>query len=450
MPNPNYRYKDGKIMVKMDGSWIEPNFKRYENIKPIGEPGANGVVIKGTHKITKRNDAIKIWLPRKRNGKYEIREQQYLAEIQKISQLNDPRIAKIYDAWTEKGCYCCSMEFIDGITYEKWLEENHDMNKRINILLEIFETIVFYQSQGIIHGDIHSRNILIDKDQQIHIIDFGTSSLSSYKEQSNYRENFLMYELVEKTLENKFDNRAFLLKKYNLGRNIEKFDDIRKAIPIIFSESVLSYLHIFFMLTNLHDIINDPKDLYEYCRYIAKGLYLNMDYFYHKVSGENEKKLEKFTNIMFESLENEMYEDCQEDINKMEMMTFLSLFVYFEEIKKILSDGKIKEEMIVKYIIQKYFSEPKKIIDIINTSDDLFEFHNTLTEIISDSAEVYSIELNLRMCMYSIIEEVYKGYLLHILRFLHLRMEELKHQKGMCDKLSRLSPVYCFNNDIVD
>ena len=51
MPNPNYEYKDGKIKVKIDGSWIEPNFERYENIKPIGEPGANGVVIKGTHKI---------------------------------------------------------------------------------------------------------------------------------------------------------------------------------------------------------------------------------------------------------------------------------------------------------------------------------------------------------------------------------------------------------------
>ena len=63
MPNPNYEYKDGKIKVKIDGSWIEPNFERYENIKPIGEPGANGVVIKGTHKITRRDDAIKIWLP---------------------------------------------------------------------------------------------------------------------------------------------------------------------------------------------------------------------------------------------------------------------------------------------------------------------------------------------------------------------------------------------------
>ena len=193
MPNPNYQNNNGKIKIKINDSWIEPQFERYENIEPIGEPGANGVVIKGTHKITKREDAIKIWLPRNRNGKEQVNEKQYLKEIQKITKLNDPRIVKIYDAWKENSCYCCSMEFIAGITYEAWLKKNCDITVRINMLLKIFDAIVFYQSQGIIHGDIHLKNILIDENEEIHIIDFGTSIISSYEEQSIYRENFLMY-----------------------------------------------------------------------------------------------------------------------------------------------------------------------------------------------------------------------------------------------------------------
>ena len=71
---------------------------------------------------------------------------------------------------------------------------------------------------------------------------------------------------------------------------------------------------------------------------------------------------------------------------------------------------------------ERYFSEPQKIIDIINASNDLFDFHNTLIEITGDAEEVYLIELDLRGCMYSIIKEIYKGYLLHILRDLHLHM----------------------------
>lgn len=439
MINPNYEYKDGKIRVQIDGSWIEPSFERYENIKPIGEPGANGVVIKGTHKITGRDDAIKIWLPRKRNAKNEIREEQYLAEVRKIAKLKDSRIATIHDAWTENGCYCCSMEFINGITYEKWLEENHNMNQRVNMLLKIFEAIVFYQSQGIIHGDIHSKNILIEKNGEIHIIDFGTSSMSSYKEQSNHRENFLMYELVEKTLENQFDNKAFLYKKYDLRGDIKEFDDIRNAVPIFFSKSVLSYLHLIIMQTNLHDTINQPEDIYEYCRYIAKGFYLNMDYFYSKVSGENEQKLQKFTKIMFESLEDEAYEDSQNNSDEAERMVFISLFVYFEEVKKGLVNGKIEEGIMEKYINDKCLSKPREIISIINKTNDLFEFHNTLIETIGDYEEVYSVETELRQSLYRIIEETYGGYLLHILRHMNLRMEELKLQNELCDRIIGLS-----------
>lgn len=448
MLNPNYEYKDGKIKVKIDGSWIEPNFERYENIKPIGEPGANGVVIKGTHKITRRDDAIKIWLPRKRNGKNEIREEQYLAEVQKIAKLKDSRIATIHDAWMEKGCYCCSMEFIDGITYEKWLEKNHNMNKRVNLLLKIFEAIVFYQSQGIIHGDIHSKNILIEKNEEIHIIDFGTSSISAYKEQSNHRENFLMYELVEKTLANQFDSKAFLYKKYNLRGGIEKSDDIRNVVPVFFSESVLCYLHLIIMLTNLHDIINQPEDIYEYCRYIAKGLYLNMDYYYLKVSGKNEQKLEKFTNIMYESLEDEIYGDSQNNLDEAERMAFISLFVYFEEVKKGLLNGKIEDGIMKKYINDGCFSKPREIISIINTSNDLFEFHNSLMATIGDYTEVDLIATELRVSLYNIIKEAYGGYLLYILRRLQLRMEELKHQNELCDRIIRLSYIYCINNGI--
>lgn len=448
MPNKNYEYKNGKIKVKINDSWIEPSFERYENIMPVGEPGANGVVIKGTHKITKREDAIKIWLPRERDGKDEIRQEQYLAEVQKIAKLNDPRIAKILDAWTEKGCYCCSMEFINGITYEKWLEENQDMHKRINMLLKIFDAIAFYQSQGIIHGDIHSKNILIERNGKLHIIDFGTSSISSYKEQSSHRENYLMYTLVEKTLGNQFDNNAFIYKKYSLRGDIKQIDDVRNAVPIFFSRSVICYLHLIMMLTDLHDIINQPTDIYEYCRYIAKGLYLNMDYYYKKVSGENERKLEMFTNIMFDSLEDEVYENLQNNSDEAEKMIFISLFAYFEEVKKELIDGKIEEEIMKKYINDSGLNNQVEIVSAINSANDLFEFHNIMIKKIGDFEKVYSIETVLREILFNIMEETHGNYLLYVLRRLNIRTEELKQQNELCDRIIKLSYIYCCNNGV--
>lgn len=324
--------------------------------------------------------------------------------------------------------------------------KNHDMNKRLNMLLKIFETIVFYQTQGIIHGDIHSKNILVDTSEGIHIIDFGTSSLSSYEEQSVHRENFLMYELVEKTLGNQFNNKAFLYKKYNLQGDVEKSDDIRNATPIFFSKSVLCYVQLMIMLTNLKDIVNQPEDIYEYCRYIAKGFYLNMDYFYLNIPGENERKLKIFVDIMYECLEDEMYEDSQNNYDEAERMVFLSLFAYFEVVKEELLAGRIEEGIMKKYINARYLCKGERIIDAIKQSEDLFAFHKMLVNIVGNYEEVYLIEKDLRVSLYNIISDTYGEYLLHILRALNFRIEELKQQDELCDRIVRLSYIYCSNN----
>lgn len=439
MVNQNYRNESGKIEVKINDSWIEPKFEQYESIESIGQPGANGVVIKGIHKKTKREDAIKIWLPRNRNGKEQVNEEQYLEEIRKIAKLNDSRIVKIYDAWEENGCYCCSMEYIAGITYETWLKKNCDMTVRIDMLLKIFDAIIFYQSKGIIHGDIHFRNIMIDENEEVHIIDFGTSIISSYEEQSIHRENFLMYELLEKTLGIQFEKRAFLYNKYKLWGDIEQSDDIRNVMPILFSKSVRSYLKLMIMFTNTHDIINDIEKLYEYCGYLAKGFYLNIDYYYLKVSNKDKGKMEIFNGIMYESLELEQYEDVQDDLNKAERIEFISLFVYFEKIKKDLAVKKIRKQILQTAFRDIDLNEKWEIIKIINNSNDFFEFHKKLLETINNYDKVYLVEIMLRTVLYNIIEKTYKGMnLLKIIQKLHLRMEEVKFQKELYNKIIKL------------
>ncbi len=101
-----------------------------------------------------------------------------------------------------------------------------------------------------------------------------------------------------------------------------------------------------------------------------------------------------------------------------------------------------------KHINDRRFSKPREIISIINTTKNLFEFHNTLMEVIGDYVAVYFIETELRESLYNIIEEIYGGYLLYILKHLHLRMEELKSQNELYDRIIRLSYIYCSNNVI--
>lgn len=452
MSNPNYKYENGKIKIQINNQWIEPHFKHYEDLEPLGEPGANGVVLKGTHKVTKRVDAIKIWLPRRKGSKNEINQNQYLAEVQKIAKLKDPRIATIYDAWTENECYCSSMEFIDGVTYKIWLEQNSDILKRIDMLLKIFEAIISYQSQGFIHGDIHTQNIMVGKDESVHIIDFGTSCISSYEGQSTHRENFLMYELVERTLANVFNKNAFIYKKYALNSTIKNINDIRKATPIFFSKSIQSYLQLISMLIRFPTKLYQPDYICKYCNYIIEGMYLNYDYFYGCLPTLKDKPV-IFKQTMSNLLEDKVYKlsqykDNEYDDNEYEKMKYITLFFYFHEVKQELLEGKISKENLQNPDICKKFCISNNIIDIIILSDNLFEFHNTLTKSIKDYDIVYIFEMKLRDFLYTIIKETHKDDLLSALENLNLYMENFKSPNELCDKIAKLSYIYCINNDI--
>lgn len=446
MPNPNYKFENNKVSIKIKGEWIQPSFERYENIKPVGEPGANGVVVKATHRITKRVEAIKIWLPRKRNGKNDISIEQYKAEVQKIAKINDPRIATIHNAWIENDCYCCSMEYIEGITYEKWLIKNQNIERRVDMLGKIFDAITFYQSLGIIHGDIHSRNILVDKEDRIHIIDFGTSALSAYDSQSIHRENFLMYELVEKTIGEDFDKNVFIFYKYSISGKIDNQNDVRNAIPLLFSQSVIKYLQLFNILRYYEGIIKEPQILFDYCSDVAKGWYLNLDYFFMKVVGSDKENGCIFSNVMFESLEDAVYMVAQHNYNEAERMEFLSLYVYYEIVKIWLNTGYIDYKEIDDIFLNESFVIYNNIVGIFENARDLIAFHRDMLKAEIKLEDANFVERDLRTFLYNAIEKRSGRNLLYVLRNINIRILELKMNKDMCEKIARLSHIYCQNN----
>ncbi len=81
-------------------------------------------------------------------------------------------------------------------------------------------------------------------------------------------------------------------------------------------------------------------------------------------------------------------------------------------------------------------------------SDNLFEFHNILTKSIKDYDIVYIFEMKLRDFLYTIIKETHKDDLLSALENLNLYMENFKSPNELCDKIAKLSYIYCINNDI--
>ncbi len=69
------------------------------------------------------------------------------------------------------------LEYIDGISLYNFIKKNEiPLNKKLDLISEAFAVIAHVQNRGILHGDIHSDNFLIDKNHKVKLIDFGLSN----------------------------------------------------------------------------------------------------------------------------------------------------------------------------------------------------------------------------------------------------------------------------------
>lgn len=97
-------------------------------------------------------------------------------EYKILLRLSHNRIPKIIDYFKYENGYYYVMTSIPGITLDQYLNTRPMTRTLINSWLkEIAEILEHIHTQGIIHGDINTHNILIDGQNSLYLIDFGSS-----------------------------------------------------------------------------------------------------------------------------------------------------------------------------------------------------------------------------------------------------------------------------------
>lgn len=274
--NPNLTvtiYLDGKPQV------ISLIDRGYELISLIGS-GANGVTFKAFQTLIKRNVAIKIWKPRTKNiKKYQ---EQFYAEVQKIAKLKHENIVTIYDGFILDCGLCVAVyDYVDGITLREWLRVSNPSNEeKFHICKTILKAVHYYQEKDIIHGDLHSGNILITNNCEVSLIDFGTS-IWAETGQSNERECFFIFDLIKilfRELEAySEDHFAFqIVKQGKLTlKNAPLFDF--DLIPKLMTETMLAYIEILELLMYSTSLLRE--ELRQICFNASKSRYLDINSF---------------------------------------------------------------------------------------------------------------------------------------------------------------------------
>lgn len=135
--------------------------------------GAMGVVFKATQETTQRRAAVKI-------VQGEIAEntrllERFIREAEIIKQFRHPNIVRWLATGRFKGTYYFAMEYVEGDTLEKLLQNRGQLPWReaVDLTIQICDALQYAHQQGIVHRDLKPSNLMITRDGRVKLTDFG-------------------------------------------------------------------------------------------------------------------------------------------------------------------------------------------------------------------------------------------------------------------------------------
>ncbi|MBC8204167.1 serine/threonine protein kinase [bacterium] len=107
----------------------------------------------------------------------DIRER-FVREARACAQINHPNIVEIYNFHiSQKDAYLV-LEYVDGKNLHQVMSEKRlPLELSLAIIVEICKGMAYAHERGVIHRDIKPQNILVSKEGQVKISDFGLATL---------------------------------------------------------------------------------------------------------------------------------------------------------------------------------------------------------------------------------------------------------------------------------
>jgi hypothetical protein len=144
---------------------------KFELLDQVGF-GAFGTVFKAHDPELDRIVAIKV--PRSGNLATSEDLHRFLREARSVARLRHPSIVPVYEVGQADSLPYLVSEFVQGMTLADLMTARRMAPQRIATLLaEVADALQYAHDQGVIHRDVKPSNILIDKDNHPHLMDFG-------------------------------------------------------------------------------------------------------------------------------------------------------------------------------------------------------------------------------------------------------------------------------------
>ncbi len=149
---------------------------RYRIEKIIGI-GGMAVVFEAEDTVMHRKVAVKMLKEEINNDAQSVKR--FINESKAVSMLSHPNIVSIYDVSVKDNLKYIVMEHVEGITLKNYINTKKVLgtNEVISYSEQILRALEHAHSKGVIHRDIKPQNIMLLKNGQIKVADFGIAKL---------------------------------------------------------------------------------------------------------------------------------------------------------------------------------------------------------------------------------------------------------------------------------
>ncbi len=145
---------------------------RYRIIEELGK-GGMGKVYKADDIELKEKVALKLIKSEISSDKNTV--ERFQNELKFARKIVHKNVGRMYDLGKEKGNYYITMEYVEGQDLKGLIRQSGQLaiGTTISIAKQICEGLVEAHRLGVMHRDLKPSNIMIDKDGQARIMDFG-------------------------------------------------------------------------------------------------------------------------------------------------------------------------------------------------------------------------------------------------------------------------------------
>jgi TolB-like protein/predicted Ser/Thr protein kinase/Flp pilus assembly protein TadD len=148
---------------------------RYKLLNIVGQ-GGMGVVFKAEDTKLRRTVALK-FLPEE-IGRDPEAKKRFLREAQAAAILDHPNICPVYEVDESEGEMFLTMAFIEGRSLKERIAEGPlPLIEVLNVAVQVAEGLKAAQEKGVVHRDIKPANIMLNREGQVRITDFGLASV---------------------------------------------------------------------------------------------------------------------------------------------------------------------------------------------------------------------------------------------------------------------------------